>query len=415
MSPIRGLFKHRRTMTLTVLLDLDDTLLGDVTDQFIPQYIHTLSNYFNFAPVNNVTKSLAEAIDAMTLNSSPGITLEGAFDRAFYPAIGVLKQDAASTVKRFYSEEYPKLIKYVTHQPQAVELVDELVSLGYDIVIATNPLFPKTATEQRLFWAGLPVEKYPFKIVSTYENFHFSKPNPAYYIELLAQLGWLEQPVVMIGNSLENDIKPCQKIGIPAFWIDDDNSAVNHSFQALDHGDITESLKWIKKQAEIPYHPWHNLTVDINTLLTTPAAIQTITKNISLSEWYKSIAPDEWPIAEIINHLLQSDLNVNFERIKQVVDEKNPFLNKMHSDETFSVSFNSPDPVFLMNAFLDVREKLISLIKNIKPDEWNRSARHSIFGPTNLQELVDFAATHDRVHIRQIFQTIAANNLTSGI
>ncbi len=402
-------------MTITVLLDLDDTLLGNVTDQFIPRYTQALSNYFNFAPVNIVNKSLANAINAMLLNDSAGVTLEQAFDRSFYPSIGVLKPDVASTVTRFYSEEYPKLQKYVTHQPQAVELVDELVNLGYDIVIATNPLFPQTATEQRLAWAGLAVEKYDFKIVSTYENFHFSKPNPAYYIELLAQMGWMEQPVVMVGNSLENDIKPCEQLGIPAFWINDNGSDSDPSLRSVAHGDLTQSLAWIKQQAKTPYHPWHTLTVDINTLLTTPAALQTITKNINLSDWHKRIAANEWSLAEIVCHLLESDINVNLERIQQVVNEENPFLNKLHSGENFSALINNQDPVQLMSAFLGVRERLTSILKNFKPGEWKKSARHSIFGPTNLQELVDFAATHDRVHVRQILKTLTDNNLPLGV
>lgn len=402
-------------MTITVLLDLDDTLLGNVTDQFIPRYTQALSNYFNFAPVNIVNKSLSDAINAMLLNDSAGVTLEQAFDRSFYPSVGVLKPVVASTVTRFYSEEYPKLQKYVTHQPQAVDLVDELVNLGYDIVIATNPLFPQTATEQRLAWAGLAVEKYDFKIVSTYENFHFSKPNPAYYIELLAQMGWLEQPVVMVGNSLDNDIKPCEQLGIPAFWINDNGSDSDPSLRSVAHGDLTQSLAWIKQQAKTPYHPWHTLTVDINTLLTTPAALQTITKNINLSDWHKRIAANEWSLAEIVCHLLESDINVNLERIQQVVNEENPFLNKLHSDENFSALINNQDPVQLMSAFLDVRERLTSILNNFKPGEWKKSARHSIFGPTNLQELVDFAATHDRVHIRQIFKTLAANNLNPTV
>ncbi|MFB2351719.1 HAD family hydrolase, partial [Priestia megaterium] len=65
-------------------------------------------------------------------------------------------------------------------RPEAVDFVDWAFAQGYTIAIATNPLFPRTAIEQRLAWAKLPVDKYPFKIVSSYEGFHFAKPNPAF-------------------------------------------------------------------------------------------------------------------------------------------------------------------------------------------------------------------------------------------
>jgi len=38
--------------------------------------------------------------------------------------------------------------------------------------------------------------------------------------------------------------------------------------------------------------------------------------------------------------------------------------------------------------------------------EWDRPARHAIFGPTSLQELVGFMAEHDRLHVRQAFEAI---------
>jgi len=100
-----------------------------------------------------------------------------------------------------------------------VSFVEEALGRGYRLAIATSPLFPLTAIQQRLAWAGLPVEKYPFAVVSSYETFHFAKPNPAYYAEMLARLGWPEGPVVMVGNELVNDVSPARQSGLPVFCI----------------------------------------------------------------------------------------------------------------------------------------------------------------------------------------------------
>jgi hypothetical protein len=50
--------------------------------------------------------------------------------------------------------------------------------------------------------------------------------------------------------------------------------------------------------------------------------------------------------------------------------------------------------------------KTVELLRSLK-DEWKRKARHAIFGPTDLQELVKFIAEHDKLHIRQTLSNLA--------
>jgi hypothetical protein len=39
-------------------------------------------------------------------------------------------------------------------------------------------------------------------------------------------------------------------------------------------------------------------------------------------------------------------------------------------------------------------------------EEWLRPARHAIFGPTNLNELASIIVRHDRMHVRQAFESL---------
>ena len=55
------------------------------------------------------------------------------------------------------------------------------------MVLATNSIFPRIATENRIRWAGL--EPDDFALITTYENSTYCKPNPAYYREVLGKLG----------------------------------------------------------------------------------------------------------------------------------------------------------------------------------------------------------------------------------
>ena len=67
------------------------------------------------------------------------------------------------------------------------EIVHTLQGKGYQVAIATNPIFPRIATWSRLAWLGLSAGEFP--LVTTFENSHFAKPNPRYYLEVCEKLG----------------------------------------------------------------------------------------------------------------------------------------------------------------------------------------------------------------------------------
>jgi hypothetical protein len=49
----------------------------------------------------------------------------------------------------------------------------------------------------------------------------------------------------------------------------------------------------------------------------------------------------------------------------------------------------------------------MSLLEQLSPADWERTARHAIFGPTHLRELIAITAGHDQLHVRQMVATIA--------
>jgi len=59
--------------------------------------------------------------------------------------------------------------------PEARPLLEKAASLGYDIALATNPVFVRQAIDARLRWAGLG--DIPFLFVSSANNMHFNKPH----------------------------------------------------------------------------------------------------------------------------------------------------------------------------------------------------------------------------------------------
>ena len=194
-------------MSLTLLLDLDDTLLDSNMNAFIPAYFQKLAGYLaDRVSPDELVKYLMIGTRQMMSNSDPRQTLRETFDANFYRPLGLDREQMRPVLETFYDEIFPTLQVLTKPKPEAVAFVDWAVAQGYRIAISTNPLFPRKAIYHRLRWAGLDPQKYPFEVITSYEEFHFSKPNPAYFAEVLARMGWLDGPVLLVGDDPELDI-----------------------------------------------------------------------------------------------------------------------------------------------------------------------------------------------------------------
>lgn len=266
-------------MKLTVLIDLDGTLLVNDINVFIRRYFYLLSHYLvDLAPPDQIIQLILAASQAMVTKRSPQLTLEETFDHLFYPAIQQSKEALQQRIDHFYNTVFPDLKNITQVQPGAAELIEYLVAQEHQIIIATNPLVPYQATYQRLSWAGLPVEKYPFALITTYEYSHFAKPNPEYFMEILAQTGWHYAPVVMIGNSLNDDILPADAIGIPTYWV---NEVQTNPPEVLSPyasaGKITGIIPWLDNIHKSNIQPQLDNAIATRAMLAaTPAAIDTL-------------------------------------------------------------------------------------------------------------------------------------------
>ncbi len=376
-------------MTLTLLLDLDDTLLSNDMETFVPAYLQALAGHLqDTVPPEQMLRTLMTATLQMQENRRPDRTLKQTFDDVFYPALGLSAEAMRPTIERFYREVFPALRSLTAPRPQAVALVEEALRRGYQVVIATNPLFPLTAQEQRVTWAGLDPADFAF--VTAYESFHFAKPSPAYYAEILARLGWPEAPAIMVGNDSALDIDPARALGLAAFHV-------------ADMAALEDFFPWLDAQADLTPPPIETPAALIATLRATPAALHHITTDLPADRWRRRPRPEEWCLTEIICHLRDVEREVNLPRIQAILNEDNPFLAGQDTDPWAEERhYHRQDGVQALGEFVAARMETLNLLDDLSPEAWDRPARHAIFGPTHLRELVGFMAGHDRLHIRQI-------------
>jgi FMN phosphatase YigB (HAD superfamily) len=146
-------------------------------------------------------------------------TNEQAFWDEFAGIYGESARNDLPHFDAFYEENFVEVKAVCGFNPLAAQTVRTIKDMGFDVVLATNPIFPRTATRQRAEWAGLSVDE--FVHVTTYENSRFCKPNPEYYRDVMRTLGVRPEDCLMVGNDVKEDVLAGQKAGMSVFLITD--------------------------------------------------------------------------------------------------------------------------------------------------------------------------------------------------
>lgn len=394
-------------MPLTLLLDLDDTLLDTRMDTFIPAYLDSLSRAMaDHVDPATMLPALMGGTKRMFANENPSLWLRDVFDGYFFDKLGIDKDSLQPEIDKFYDEIFPSLAPLTRARPEAVDLVEWAFLRGDRVVIATNPLFPKKAIHHRMRWAGLPPEKYTFSLITSYENMHFTK-SPAYYSEILGCLGWPEDPVVMVSDNVDMDLIPARAVGIPVYHISASGEPESN-FSPDGRGRISELRPWLEQSDKSDWTLKFNTPESLLAVLrSTPAVLADLADGIPSDLWMRCPECDEWSLNEIFCHLRDVELEVNIPRMQTLMEETNPFIAGQITDDWVQKrDYDRQDGRGALKYLAKARTQLVELLASLSPDEWKKTARHSVFGPTHLQELVSFIASHDRSHIQQVVSTI---------
>lgn len=188
----------------TLLCDLDGTLLPLPPQQFLESYFRALVK--KVAPLGYEKDALIRAIwqgTAAQQSNCGEQTNYQLFWDVFLAALGKRACELEDVLLSFYQNEFASLRDELAITADRGQLVAALKGRGYDLVLASNPVFPIVAMESRMLWAGL--RSADFSYISHYENSHFCKPNPRYYQEICRNIGKSPEQCLMIGNSCIQD------------------------------------------------------------------------------------------------------------------------------------------------------------------------------------------------------------------
>ena len=206
-------------MLKAVLFDLDGTLLPMDQATFMKDYFGRLMG--RLAPLG-YTKELFLAamhagIAAMVKNDGSR-TGEEAYWEAYSAVSHTDLARELPVLDAFYNVEFDEVAAVCGRNPKAAELVRSLKAKGIRAILATNPLFPRIATQKRIRWAGLEPEDFAY--ITVYDNSRYCKPNVKYYEEVLGIIGAAPEECVMVGNDAKEDTA-VEALGIPVFLLTD--------------------------------------------------------------------------------------------------------------------------------------------------------------------------------------------------
>ena len=393
-------------MPLTLLLDLDDTLLDTNMDAFVPAYFSALAKHLKGRVSSEVMlPALMSGTQLMLASEDPAHTLQEIFEADFYPKLGVPKEQLSDVIEQFYDEVFPTISHVTKKREGAVELVDWAFSQGYRVAVATDPLFPRKATYHRIRWAGLEPER--FDLVSSFETFHFSKSHPAYFAEVLGRLGWVDGPVLMVGNDVERDLLPAQKLGLATFHIET-GTASKSGPEAERRGNLVDLRLWLESTDPASLEPsFKTADAILATMSSTPGVIQGLTLGLQADSLLREPAPDDWAVIEILCHLRDTEREVHQMQIETLLEEEQPFISRPNAAVWASQrNYLNEDGRAALKEFTAARISNLSQLKDLNIEMWTRKVRHAIFGPSSFREVVGFMAEHDRLHIQQAWNTI---------
>ena len=402
-------------MIKAVLLDLDDTLLRLDARPFVERYLVGLADliitaYPALAGASlPVDKAIKRATRATIGNLDPTRTNAQVFLEVVTELLDLPVDEILALFGTFYDGAYLRLSDMAHPIPTAGPLVARLLDMDLAVVIATNPVFPLKAVVQRLAWAGLDKPRRPYAVITSADTMHFTKPNPHFYEETLARVGVEADEALMVGDDFANDILPAAQAGLNTFLIDGGTAATPPDGVRPDgSGTLADLDQQVSAGWLATLHPRPRTAEQvIPRMLGDVSALFGLIADINPAYWHMRPIPNEWSPLETLCHLRDIERSVQRPRLQRIAAEDNPFISQPQDPPgPGERDLSGEEGHAALREFWDERCQTLDFVQSLRPEDWSRPARHSIFGPTTLLEMAHFTTRHDHLHINQLCESI---------
>ena len=183
-----------------ILFDLDGTLLPMNQEEFVTFYMPLLAKKYLSEGIQFDPKAFIASIwkgyEAMVKNDGRCTNRE-AFWKYMDELLPTDQENSEKIALDFYGNEFNQAIVVTKPNQLADKIVKKAKEKGIHTYLATNPVFPRIATMNRIRWAGL--DAADFELITTYEDNCYCKPNIDYYRTILEKFDLTPETCLMVG------------------------------------------------------------------------------------------------------------------------------------------------------------------------------------------------------------------------
>lgn len=229
-----------------IIFDYDGTLvMGSADDFFKTFFREVVIKYVKWFGDNPepFKEAFLKAIEAMT-NNTTDKTNETVFYNTMAELTGINIQKIKDFFVDFYDNEFKNTHEAYDPIPLMGEVLDYLHDKGYNIILATDPMFPRNAVDFKL--SDCNINPRYFSLITTNQNCTRTKISPDFYNEILKKVNINPAESLMVGNHADKDGN-AEKAGIDTILLSD--YLINYNNKKLDNTmTMQEFAEYIKRE-----------------------------------------------------------------------------------------------------------------------------------------------------------------------
>jgi hypothetical protein len=151
----------------------------------------------------------------------------------------------------------------------------------------------------------------------------------------------------------------------------------------------------------------------LDLLEATPTILRGLMSEIDEDDVRWKPAADRFSIGEVLAHLSHSEGHCYRARVDRFLTENNPEFEP--DDAQFHLDlYAKADPEDSFDHFEEQRETNMELLRELTPQDGERTAVHRKVGLITLSQMLHEWALHDLGHIRQIAELVRARKYQPG-
>lgn len=207
----------------TVLFDMDGTLLNMGESAFEKEYLKRMvlfleQRYPGYG--KDLVKAVGYGAEMMKVSDGSHTNLE-VFWEGFEKASGKTREEIEPVITQYYQTDFTHIGDTYVPDEDMQNAVRTLHQKGYQLLVATTPVVPRIANDERVRWSGL--SDIPWLDVTSFETYNYSKPNVKYFEQICSKYQLNPAECLMIGDSLVKDY-PATELGMDFYLLLNEDS-----------------------------------------------------------------------------------------------------------------------------------------------------------------------------------------------